>query len=82
LDHDGTARKEREKMTLPARVLTIIGDEACGSGVNAGVIPMVPRGDEVDDGVQNLESNSRAWSTRTAASWSEEVERLELHRRR
>jgi hypothetical protein len=40
-------------------------------------VPTVSGADEGVDGVQQISANSRAWSTRTGASWSKAEERLE-----
>jgi hypothetical protein len=47
--------------------------------VVAGV-PTVSGADGGVDRVQQISANSRAWSTRTGASWSEAQERLERPR--
>jgi hypothetical protein len=46
-------------------------------GVVVAGIPMVSGSDGGVDGVQQISANSRAWSTRPSASWSEAEERLE-----
>jgi hypothetical protein len=43
-------------------------------------VPTVSGADRGVDGVQQISANSRAWSTRTGASWSEAEERLDRPR--
>jgi hypothetical protein len=76
LESDG--RERRRRWISPARVSGFTGVEVCGSGVDSGELLVTPRRWRGHDGVQEVDTISRAWSSSSFSSRRGGGSRLEI----